>query len=154
MIERSFPTLLLLSVSFLMISCKSIKEPELKGVGNIRMTKLNLTKTSLILDLHYFNPNNYRLKLKKAEGDAWLNGQPLGHFTVDSLVHINALSDFQLPAKVEMDMANLTLNASAILLNKEVTITVDGVARVGKGPLYINYPIHYEAKQKLKELFK
>ena len=150
----SFPTLPVLAIVFLMTSCKSVKEPELKGVGNIRMNRLNLSKSDISLDLYYFNPNNYRLKLKKAEGDAWLNDQPLGHFTVDSLVHIYALSDFELPAKVKMDMKHITQNATTLLLNEEVILRVDGIAMVGKGPIYINYPIHYEGKQRLGDLLK
>lgn len=150
----SLPTLLALAVSFLMSSCKSVKEPELKGIGNIKILKLNPGSSELALDLYYYNPNNYRLKLKKAEGDARINGQQVGHFIVDSLVHIDALSDFQLPAKMKMDIGQITQNVMAILLNNEVTLSVDGVARVGKGPVFINYPIHYEGKQNLKELLK
>lgn len=152
--NNTFPTLLIGTMSFLMASCASVKEPELKGIESIKMDKLDLSRPSVSMDLVYFNPNKYKIKLKRAEGDAWLNGRPLGHFTVDSLIHIAALSDFQLPVNLQVDKDNLSKNASLLLLGQEVTLKVDAIAKVGKGPVFINYPIHYEGKQNLKELWK
>ncbi|MBI5857383.1 MAG: LEA type 2 family protein [Sphingobacteriales bacterium] len=142
-----------LAILFL-TSCQSVKDPELKGIGNIRMGKSNTGNADLSIDLYYYNPNNYRLRLKRAEGDAWLNDRQLGHFIIDSMVRIDALSDFILPAKVTIDKEQLSKNAAALLLNREVTVKVEGVARVGKGPVYINYPIRYETRQSLKDLIK
>lgn len=137
-----------------MTACGSVKDPELKGIGNIKMNKLDLSNPGIAMDLMYFNPNKFKMKLKRAEGDAWLNGRFLGHFTVDSLIHIAALSDFQLPVKLQVDKDNLSKNASLLLLNQEVTLRVEATARVGKGPVFINYPVHYEGKQNLKDLWK
>lgn len=123
-------------------------------IENVRVSRLGLIESSLTLSLHYFNPNNKRLKLKKAEGDAWLDGNPLGHFTIDTLIHIPARSDFRLPVKLSMDMSHFVENMSIAFLGKEVTLKVDGMARAGKGIIFINYPLHYEGKQKLGELLK
>ncbi len=135
-------------------SCGSLKEPELIGIENVRVNRLGLAESSLTLTLHYFNPNNKRLKLKKAEGDAWLDGNPLGHFTIDTLIHIPARSDFRLPVKLSMDMRYFVENMSVAFLGKEVTLKVDGVARVGKGIFFINYPIEYEGKENLDGILK
>ena len=131
-----------------------MKEPELMDIENVRVSRLGLKESSLTLTLHYFNHNKKRMKLKKAEGDAWLDGNPLGHFTIDTLIHIPALSDFRLPVKMSMDMSHFVENMSVAFSGKEVTLKVDGVARAGKGIISINYPIHYEGKQKLGELLK
>ena len=151
---RSFPTLFLMITIVGISSCKSVLEPELKGIGNVRMDKLSLVNPEIWINLHYFNPNNYRIKIKKADGDAWLNGHPLGHFTLDTLIHIDAQSEFILPVKLAMDVNNLTQNATLIMLAKEVMLKVVATARVGKGLIFINYPILYEGKQDLKELSK
>lgn len=123
-------------------------------IENVQVSRLGLKESSLTLTLHYFNPNNKRLKLKKAEGDAWVDGNPLGHFTMDTLIHIPARADFRLPVKMRMDMAHFVENMSIAFLGKEITLKIDGVARVGKGIIYINHPIHYEGKQKLGGLLK
>ena len=105
-------------------------------------------------DCHYFNPNRSRLKLKSAQGDAWIENNYLGHFTIDSLIHIPANGDFRLPVKLQVDMNKFFKNYLLTFLAKEVTIKVAGRARVGKGFIFINYPIRYEGKQNLEELFK
>ena len=124
------------------------------GIENVRTGRVGLIESSLTLNLHYFNPNNKRLKFKKGEGDAWLDGNPLGHFSIDTLIHIPSRSDFRLPVKLIMDMRYFVENMSAAFSGKEVTLKVDGMARAGKGIIFINYPLHYEGKQKLSDLMK
>ena len=152
--NRSLPFFAFLFFGFFLLSCGSVKEPELKGIENVRVDRFGLKESNLFLDLRYSNPNNYRLKLKRAEGNAWLDGNPLGHFTVDTLIHIAGHSDFRLPVKMKMDMSHLLQNVSAVLLGKEVTLKIDGMARIGKGFVFINYHIHYEGKQNLGDLLK
>jgi LEA14-like dessication related protein len=135
-------------------SCGSLKEPELMDIENVQINRVGLKESSLTLILHYFNPNNNRLKLKKAEGDAWVDGNPLGHFTIDTLIHIPARSDFRLPVKMNMDMSHFVENMSVAFLGKEVTLKVNAVARVGKGIIFIDHPVNYEGKQKLGDLMK
>ena len=148
------PSLFWIAAVIFFASCGPVKEPELKGIENIRVGRVGLKESSLRLDLNYFNPNKYRLKLKKAEGDAWLDDHPLGHFTIDTLIHISPHAEFRLPVRLKLDMSFLLQNASAALSGKEVIIKVNGVARIGKGFVFINYPIHYEGKQNPAELVK
>ncbi len=153
--KNCFPGILfcLLAVAFLP-SCQSVKDPELKGIENVRIGRIGISRSNLTFDMVFFNPNNYRMKLKEASGDAWLDGNPLGHFTVDTLVHIPALGDFRMPVQMEMDMSYLVENISAAFTDKLVTLKLDGKARAGKGLIFINYPLRFEAKQKFSELLK
>jgi LEA14-like dessication related protein len=139
---------------FFLSSCGSLKEPKLLGIENVRVSRFGLKESSLTLSLHYFNPNNKRLKIKKVEGDAWLDGNLLGHFSIDSLVRIPSLGDFRLPVELKIDMSHFIENISAAIMDKQVTLKVHGMAKAGKGFIFINYPIHYEGKQKLSELLK
>src|SRR5450755_3940068 len=89
----------LVSVFFL-VSCGSIKDPEFKSIENARLSQMGFKESILNLDLIYFNPNKFRVKLKEAEGDAWLDSNYLGHFIIaDTLIHIPAAADFRLPVK-------------------------------------------------------
>ncbi len=135
-------------------SCVSLKEPDFRGIENIRISRLGLTESTLNLDLHYFNPNKSKLNLKQAEGDAWLDGNLLGHFTIDTLIKIPATGDFRLPVMLEMNMKKLLQNSTALLLKNEVTLRVQGKAKIGKGGVFINYPIRYEGKQRTEDLMK
>ena len=136
------------------LSCGQLKEPDFKEIENVKITKFGLTESAITLDLRYFNNNKFRMKLKNAEGDAWLENNFLGHFTMDTLIHIPSTGDFRIPIKMKVDMAKILKNSLLTLLAKEVKIRVEGKARVGKGLIYINYPIRYEGMQNLEKLLR
>ena len=141
--------LLACCISILLVSCGKLREPEFRGLENIRVSKLGAQQTLLGLDLVYHNPNKARLKLKEAEGDAWLDGNLLGHFRIDTLIDIAPLSDFRLPVTLELDMQQVFRNTLNLVLNPEINVKVDGRAKVGKGGLFIRYPLKYEGKHNL-----
>ena len=148
------PSFLILFTWLSYSSCSSVREPELIGIENVKIDRIGLQGSAVTLGLHYFNHNNFRLKLKKAEGNAWLDSNSLGHFTLDTLIHIPANADFRLPIKLKMDMKYFIANMRMAISGKEVLIKVDGTARAGKSFFYGNYPIKYEGKVKLDELMK
>ena len=138
----------------LLMSCSSFREPDFKGIENVKTTAISLSHTSLAIDLHYFNPNNTQIKLKNAEGDAWIDGTPLGRFFMDTLILIPAKADFRLPVKLELEMKSVLKNSLAVFLKNEVMLKIEGQARIGKAGFYINYPVRYEGKQNISGLLK
>lgn len=152
--KNSFCIILLAAAAASLASCNGFKDPEMKGIENVKISKVGLKESTVFLHIHYFNPNNFRLKLKRAEGDAWVDGNPLGHFSMDTLIHIKPRSDFRLPLKLVMDMKHFTQNMSSAFLGKQVLLKVTGTARAGKGVFYIDYPISYEGKESLDGLLK
>ncbi len=143
-----------LLLSLALPSCRAVKDPEIKGIENFRIHSFGLKESSLSFNMLFFNPNGFRLKIKEAEGNAWLDGNLLGYFTVDTLVRVPALGNFQIPVRLKMDMSHFVENISAAVTDKQVTLKLDGWAKAGKGPVFINYPIRYEGKQKWSELIK
>jgi LEA14-like dessication related protein len=152
--SHSIVSWVILLISLAFVSCGSVKEPEFRGIENIRIKSFGLKESTLNLNLHYFNPNKSRLSLKKAEGDAWIDGKLLGHFIVDTLVQIPAEGDFQLPVNLKMDMGSAFKNSLNAFFNKEVMVKIDGRAKVGKAGIYIHYPIRYEGKQNFGEMIR
>lgn len=148
------PCLLYILPVILLSSCGEVREPEFNSIENVRVSKMGLKESTLTLDLLYFNPNKTSLKLKSAEGDAWIENNFLGHFTVDTLIRIPGNGNFRLPVKLQVDMSKILSTSLLTLLAKETMIKVDGNAKVGKGFIYINYPIRYEGKQKLGEMLR
>ena len=147
-------SLLFWGLAALHFSCKSFKEPTFQGIENVQLGKMGPGESSFTLDMHYFNPNRSGLKMKEAEGDAWMDGNYLGHFTMDTLINIPGNNDFRLPIKFKASMGQLLKNSFAAMLGKESLLKVEGKARVGKGGIFIRYPIHYEGKHNLGELLK
>jgi len=141
-------------ISTLLLSCSSFREPDFKGIDNVKTKAISLSRTSLGIDLHYFNPNNTQIKLKNAEGDAWIDGTPLGRFFMDTLILIPANADFRLPVRLDLEMKSVLKNSFAVFLKNEVLLKIEGQARIGKAGLYINYPVRYEGKQNISGLLK
>jgi LEA14-like dessication related protein len=148
------PSLLLVMAVMLCVSCRTIREPEFQYIENLQVENIGLNSSTLSVQLRYRNPNHTRLKLKQAEGDAWLNNNFLGHFRLDSTVDIPADDEFSLPVTLKLEMDQVIQNSISLLNNKEVPVKLEGRAKFGKGGVYINYPIHYEGMQKVRRLVR
>ena len=149
-----YPWLMGSLCSLILLSCRSFKDPDFKSIENVRSAGLGLKNSTVLLDLRYYNPNASKLQLKRAVGDAWLEGVSLGHFVLDTLINIPAKSDFLLPVMLQVDMSNVLKNSATLFLKKEVTVRIEGMSRIGKSGFFINYPIKYEGKQNTDELLK
>ena len=138
----------------LLSSCAKLEEPVFNHIDNLKAGTLGLKSSLMTFDMHYYNPNNRKARLKSAEGEAWMDSSYIGHFHIDTIVDIPAKANFILPVKLDVDMKYL-LNYSLFgFRNEEVVVRVKGKARVGKGRFYKNIPVDYEGRQNLKELFK
>jgi LEA14-like dessication related protein len=138
----------------LLASCKDIKDPELKGIDNVKLNKLTSKQSTVTMQIKYFNPNHFKAKIKQAEGEAWMDSSYLGHFTVDSIVNVPAYSEFIVPVSLAVDMKYLLLNSLSAFLNDEVLIRIKGTARAGRSGFYKTIPLRYEGKQDLGRLLK
>ncbi|MBS1920594.1 MAG: LEA type 2 family protein [Bacteroidetes bacterium] len=138
---------------FSLFSCKAIKDPVFKGIDDLQVSGIGLKESIISIHLNYFNPNRSGLQLKNAEGDAWMDEQMLGHFTMDTSIKIPGHSDFTVPVKLNVNMKNAMKNVTTLLFKPEVNFKIEGKARIGKGGVFIHYPIRYEGKQDVSKLF-
>jgi len=152
--KKLLPFFIFSIVPVFLHSCITLKEPVFQRIENVKPQKLSLHESLLNLEIVYFNPNNSKLKLRKAAGEAWIEDNFLGNFSIDTLINIPAKGNFKLPVNLKMDMSKILKTSILAFLNPEVIIKVTGNARVGKSFLFINYPIKYEGKQNFKELLK
>jgi LEA14-like dessication related protein len=131
-------------------ACKSsIKEPNFAGARNFTIEKLGLQETYIGMDLYYFNPNNFKLKLKKADLDVFLENRFVGQTQLDTLMEIPARDSFLIPVKMGVNMKNLFPNLLILALKDEVEIKLEGSAKVAKSGITMNIPIHYTGKHKI-----
>lgn len=104
------------------------------------------------MDLLFFNPNSFSLKLKKVDCDLFLDSNYVGKVVLDTLMIIPRSSEFSLPASFSIDMKNLFKNSLDLIFNREVLIGAKGTTRVGKGLFYVTIPFNYEGRQRLNLL--
>ena len=143
-----------LMLSLFFFSCTAIKDPVFNGISELKVIGVGKNESTLSLQLNYFNPNKSGVWLKNAEGDAWMDDNLLGHFKMDTSLKINGASDFFVPVQLEVNMKNAATNAAMLLFKQEINFKIDGKAKIGKGGVFINYPIRYEGKQDVLKLFQ
>jgi len=131
-------------------SCRAMKDPDYKSIDSFQVQSVRGDTSTLVLNVRYYNPNNRSLKLKDAEGDAYIDSLYLGHFSMDTLVKIAKLSDFIVPVVLKANMKNIYKNAASVFMGTEFNIRLEGRCKVGKGGVFFPYPIKYQGKQTLK----
>lgn len=139
----------LLSLLFLS-SCKDIKDPELRGFDSVEIIKPGFIKSTVRINVRYYNPNRFKAKLKEVHGEAWIDNTYLGTFQMDSLIQIPALNEFVVP----VDLTFETLKVLQVTGSDEVNLKVTGNAKAGKGSFYRNFSLNYEGKQNIKKYFQ
>lgn len=133
---------------FVLMSCVSPKALEYKSVKNLSVNKINWKTTSLSMDLEYYNPNPFGLKLRSSDLDIFIGDHLLGHSNTDTLVTIPKKGTFLLPIRLDVKMENLLRNSLAAFSGKEITIRLQGKVKAGKGNMFLSFPVNYESKQK------
>ncbi len=129
------------------LSCSSPKALEYKTYHNFNIEKLGFNNSAVSLDLEYYNPNNYGLQLKSTDLDIFINGNLLGHSSLDTLIRIPRRNTFSIPVKFYVNMQNAFKNAWNTLIGKEVLVRLSGKVKVGKANVFMSIPVEYESKQ-------
>ena len=128
-------------------SCSSPKELEYQSFHNFSVETLGFNKSTVSLDIAYYNPNNFGMQLKNSDLDIFINGNLLGHSSFDTLIRIPRRDTFTLPVKFDVNMQNLYKNAFSTLTGKEVTVKLTGKLRIGKANVFMSLPVNYETKE-------
>ncbi|MBC9931896.1 LEA type 2 family protein [Chitinophaga qingshengii] len=130
-------------------SCEKMKDLQFVRVASLQMDEMGMSKSIVRLTLAYYNPNNYRLQLKDANFNVFFDDTEVGRSIQDTMINIPAKDTFYFPVKLEVNMANVLKNAFTAFSSKEVTIKATGNCKVGKGGVYLPFPIKCETKQAL-----
>ena len=135
----------------LMVSCAKPTGFDFLGVKNVKVLQFGLKESTVAVDVQYYNPNKFPVTMKKANVDVYVNDNFFGKTTFDSTIKIPGRDTFDLPVilKVNMNTTVMQLIQTLGEGQQEVKVKLDGNARVGRGGLFINYPIKYEGMQKL-----
>jgi LEA14-like dessication related protein len=137
-------------VLLFMVSFPFIKEPEFIDARNFGLRSVGLKTSTVYADLFYFNPNNLGLQMKKADLDVYVDDRLLGHSLLDTLITIPKKDTFSFPVMLEVEMKNIFPNAFAMLMKEEIELRIEGTAKVGKGGLFLNVPVKYRGKHRIR----
>lgn len=146
-------TLLLVSLALLFSACKKPQGFDYRDLRNFKVNNWGFDKSTISMDLVYFNPNNFGVDLRKVDCDIYVDNNYVGKFMLDTMMRIDKRSEFTLPAKMDVDMRNIFKNTLNVLFSKEILLAAKGSTRVGKGGIFITVPFNYEGRHKV-ELFQ
>lgn len=135
----------------LMAGCAKPTGFDFLGVKNVKVLQFGLKESTVAVDVQYYNPNKFPVAMKKADVDVYVNDNFFGKTIFDSTLKIPGRDTFYLPVvlKVNMNTTVMQLIQTLGQGQQEVKVKLDGNARVGRGGIFINYPIKYEGMQKL-----
>jgi LEA14-like dessication related protein len=137
------------------VGCKQPAPAEYFGFQNLVVGQVVGGKTDLSALVKLYNPNSFKLTLKRAEADITVNGQHSGHTLLDTTIFIPAKDTFYVPVTLQLDMKGLFSNALQMLMGRrEAALVLDGRVRVRKGLFTFNRSFHYEGKQDLSSLMQ
>ncbi|WP_276132885.1 LEA type 2 family protein [Polluticoccus soli] len=149
--KRTVLFALLIFVGLNLISCgPPPKALTYQDVKNFRLFTLSLTP-DVGMDIQFYNPNNFGLKLKDADINVFINEREIGKTTITNSFDVPANDTFLLPVRLRANLGNIFANAYSILSNKEVDVRLAGYVKAGKG-IYLNVPINYRGRQRLNVL--
>ncbi len=139
---------LVLLTIFLFCSCKPSKDlifQDLQGFS-IKQT----TPPSATVSVRMYNPNKYKLKLKKADVSVFINGNELGKMQVAGTPIAPAQDTFLLPVTISIDPKYSLLNVMQWVMAGDINIKVTGTMKGGRSGIYKTVPVLYEGRQNLR----
>lgn len=131
-----------LSLSLVLAGCSKPKELQFIGYRNIDLGDIFSGHPELKADLVYFNPNSYRMSLKDAKMDVFLNSTLLGHYTQDSMFTIPAKDTFYYPFRMRLNLGDLAGHFLAHLPDS-LRLHAVGACKVGRSGIFFTLPIDY-----------
>ncbi|KYP14255.1 LEA type 2 family protein [Flavihumibacter sp. CACIAM 22H1] len=131
-------------------SCKQPEIPEYQALENFSIGKMGIKETVVSADLKYYNPNNYELQFRRADLAISVNDKPVGNTVLDTLIRIPKKDTFYIPVQMKVNLKQLMGNALTLLMNDELDLKVTGTVRLGRSGFFMNLPVNYSGKQKMK----
>lgn len=127
--KRQFKYILCLLLTLFLITSCEVDQPEIKGISNFKINEFNKDEISFDIDVTAYNPNNYKIKVRKSELKFYLNDVFVG----------NA----QLRQKYSMDKKDTTISnvPVTIILNKNVYASLIKMVAGGKVKLKLEGPL-------------
>jgi LEA14-like dessication related protein len=139
----------LLSIIIFFASCKKPQGFEYRDIKDFKIDSIGFEKSTISMNLVYFNPNNFGVELKHVDCDVFVNNNYLGKYQLDTLMHIAKRSEFIMPSTMQVDMRNLFKNSLNAFFAQQIQLDVKGNTRLGKAGIFINVPFTYSGIQKI-----
>jgi LEA14-like dessication related protein len=135
-------------------SCSAPKDLVYKDVQHFGIGKGATGNTVVSMNVELYNPNHYRMKLKRTDLDLFINNNRVGKINLAHKLAIPRLDTFSMPVTLDVDLKQILPNAVQLLLNSEVAVHLVGSVKAGRHGMFITIPVDYTGKQDIRESIK
>ncbi|HUR10242.1 MAG TPA: LEA type 2 family protein [Flavitalea sp.] len=136
------------------LSCAKPKGFDYLGFEQVRILQWGLKESTVGFQVKLYNPNKYKMEVKSANVDIFMNSKFLGHSDLDTLFQIPKSDTFSFPVKMKVETSSAIGGLISSAADTAIIIRIEGKAKIGKGGIFFNYPIHYEGTPKIPQLLK
>lgn len=134
---------------FLLASCSTPQTLVYRDIEHVRIENVGLDRSTVALDIRYYNPNAYSLDLQGGDIDVYLNDHYIGKGVVNAQTVIPSQKDFILPLSLAASLKSIFQGAYSIITSQTVAIRLQGAVRVGKAGIFLSVPVNLSANQKI-----
>ncbi len=134
----------------LLASCSKPRPVSFAGYRNIRFSNEGFSTGVIQMEVAFYNPNPYPMKIKETDLKVLVNRQPFGEITQDSLSLMPAKDTFLMPVSVKVNLIDLIQKAINLSGNDSVMVEANGSCKIGKSGVFFKMPLHYQSKEVLK----
>jgi LEA14-like dessication related protein len=135
-------------------SCRQPRELVYQDIQNFSLKQAGLQKSTLSMVVRLYNPNNYKLRLKKSDIEVFVNGKLLGKMSTDGGVSIARRDTSSLPVMLDVSLGGVLSGLLGAAFNSEVTVKLSGSIKAGRHGIFVRVPVDYESKQDVSSLLK
>ncbi len=130
----------------LLTSCNSFQSLEYRGVSEWKVQAKSFAESKLSANIKVFNPNKYRVTVKRIEADILVNGSKWSNYLLDSSFMVPAQSEFTLPVNLRVKNASLLTGVSTLAAGKELMYELKGKIKGTFRSITAEVPFTYQDK--------
>ena len=137
-------------------SCVSYKPIQFNGLNDVSFSEGNSCEP-MCVSISVYNPNTFKIAIKKANILATINKNDLGRITVKEKYSLPPLKNTELRFAVNTTKSNLAtslLKSLNILLGKKIYLQLDGTVKVKAYGLGIKVPVEESFELDYKSFIK
>ncbi len=143
-------------IFLMMQGCKRPEAPVFEMVRDVFIKESSNDSIKLTALADFYNPNNYKMVLKKAEIDVLLNGKKISTLHQEYNLVIEKNAKFTVPLEATFSQkeinGNIISSALNILMGRKLTINYVGNIKVKAYGIRIRVPVEGESKIDLRDL--
>lgn len=149
--KHTISTLFLLAILTAFFSSCSKPDPvKFVGYNNVRFSNQGFATGIIQMDIAFYNPNPFPMKIKETAMNILINKQPFGQITQDSASLMPAKDTFVMPVSLKINLANLLQKVLAAQNRDSVMLEADGNCKIGRSGVFMTLPLHYKSKEILQ----